>query len=127
MLYSVFFDTFEFCIRLHMKENTLTLEEANNICREYQHLVGRMFCGEYREFGTIEAVVVAPSGKLDKWAFAKYYQRYQQATQAISFYTGDTYDVVLIGRDKDKNVVCRDLSAHLSFITTNPDLFVELD
>ncbi len=110
-----------------MKENTLTLEEAKDICNEYQNLVGRLFCGEYRELGTIEAVVICPYGKLDKWAFAKYYQRYQNAEQAISFYTGDTYDVILIGRDKSNNVVCRDLSAHLSYITANPDLLISLD
>lgn len=110
-----------------MKENSLTLNEANSLCHEYQQLVGRLFCGEYREFGTIEAVVLAPSGKLDKWAFAKYYQKYNNAAQALSFYTGNTYDVLLIGRDKNNNVVCRDLSAHLSYITANPGMFVALD
>lgn len=110
-----------------MKENSLTLNEANIICHEYQHIVGQLFCGEYRELGTIEAVVVAPSGKLDKWAFAKYYQRYNNANQALSFYTGNTYDVVLIGRDKANNVVCRDLNAHLAYSVSNPDLFIQLD
>lgn len=110
-----------------MKENTLTLTEAIALCHEYRHVVGQLFCGEYREFGTIEAVVIAPSGKLDKWAFAKYYQKFNDATQALSFYTGDTYDVVLIGRDKESNIVCRDLNAHVSYITANPDLFIQLD
>lgn len=110
-----------------MKENTLTLNEAITICNEYQHIVGRPFCGEYREFGTIEAVVVSPFSKLDKWVFAKYYQKFNNAAQALGTYTGNDYDVMLIGRDKHNNVICRDLSAHLSYVTAHPDLFVELD
>lgn len=110
-----------------MKENTLTLDEATNVCHEYQHIVGRLFCGEYRELGTIEAVVISPSGKLDKWVFAKYYQKFNDAVQALGAYTGNTFDVVLIGRDKHNNVICRDLSAHLSYVTSHPDLFVQLD
>lgn len=110
-----------------MKENTLTLNEAQALCREYQHIVGKLFCGEYRELGTIEAVVVSPSGKLDKWAFAKYYQRFSNWEQALSFYTGSTFDVVLIGRDKQNNVVCRDLNAHFAYTNANPDLFIKLD
>ncbi|MBL7682676.1 MAG: hypothetical protein JNK00_04910 [Flavipsychrobacter sp.] len=110
-----------------MKENSLSIAEAKALCKEYQHIVGQPFCGEYRELGDVKAVVIAPHGKLDKWVFTKYYQKFGNAEQALSFYTGDLYDVVLIGADKNGNVVSRDLEAHLAYVSSNPDLFIELD
>jgi hypothetical protein len=110
-----------------MKENILSYEEAVQTCAAYQHVVGQTFCGEYREFGQVEAVVIAPYSKLDKWAFTKYYQKFNDAEQALAFYTGREYDVVLIGRDKAGNIVSRELEAHLAFSSSNPDFFIELD
>ncbi len=110
-----------------MKENILSYDEAVAVCRENQHVVGQLFCGEYREFGQVHAVVVAPASKLDKWAFTKYYQKFNDSVQALAFYTGTEYDVVLIGKDSTGNIVCRDLSAHLAFAGSSPDFFTELD
>ncbi|OSZ79208.1 hypothetical protein CAP35_13410 [Chitinophagaceae bacterium IBVUCB1] len=110
-----------------MKENILSYDEAVELCAAHQHIVGQLFCGEYREFGQVEAVVIAPANKLDKWAFTKYYQKFNDAKQALAFYTGYEYDVVLIGKDNTGNVVSRELSAHLAFANNAPDFFTELD
>ncbi len=110
-----------------MKETPLTLHEAQALCSEYQHIVGQPFCGEYRELGNVEAVVIAPSGKLNKWIFIKYYQKTGNAREALSFYSDNEYDVVLLGRDKLNQFTCRDLKAHLAYESSMPDLFIELD
>ena len=110
-----------------MKETPLTLQEAQAMCSEYQHIVGQPFCGEYRELGNIEAVVVAPAGRLNKWIFIKYYQKFKDVQQAIAFYNDNEYEVVLLGHDKLGQLTCRDLSAHLAYASSSPDLFIELD
>jgi hypothetical protein len=110
-----------------MKETPLTLQEAEALCAEYQYVVGQPFCGEYRELGKVEAVVIAPAGKLNKWIFMKYYQKFNNPQQALSFYNDNEFDVVLLGRDKLNQLTCRDLEAHLAFANSSPDFFIDLD
>ena len=110
-----------------MKEGKLKLDEARQICSEYVDLIGQPFCGEYRNLGNIEAVVVSPYGKLEKFYFLKQYQIFKDANSALAFYNGDDYDVVLIGHDSLQQPVCRDLSAHLAFYISNPDLRIVFD
>jgi uncharacterized protein (DUF1330 family) len=110
-----------------MKETPLTLQEANALCIQYKHVVGQPFCGEYLGLGNVEDVVVAPFNKLNKWIFLKYYQKFNDARQALSFYNDNDYDVIVIGRSKNGQVTCMDINAHMTYATSNPDFFIELD
>ncbi|MBS1771366.1 MAG: hypothetical protein JST82_00810 [Bacteroidetes bacterium] len=110
-----------------MREGFLNLAEATALCAAYQDLVGLPFCGEYRGLGTIEAVVVAPLGKLDKFYFLKQLELYKDAQQALASYSGSEYDVVLIGHDQDNNITARDLKAHLAYGVQHPGLLISLD
>lgn len=110
-----------------MKETPLTLEEARALCMAYRHVVGQPFCGEYKEFGKVEDIVIAPASKLNKWIFIKYLQKFNDAVQALNFYNDSEYDVVVVGRDKTGQITCRDLTAHLAFASSSPDFFIELD
>lgn len=110
-----------------MKETPLTLAEAYALSREYKHIVGQPFCGEYRDMGNVEDVVVAPYGKLNKWMFIRYYQKLNDAVKALSFYNEKEYAVVVIGRSKSGQAACMDLIAHLAYTDSRPDLFIDLD
>lgn len=112
---------------ISMKEGKLTFDEASDLCHEYAELVGQPFCGEYRNLGNIEAVVVSPFGKLDKFYFLKQYQTFGDPVTALAFYTGEDFDVVLIGHDLLNQVTCRELSAHLAYNLSNPELQTKLD
>ncbi|HEY1033065.1 MAG TPA: hypothetical protein VGD89_14915 [Flavipsychrobacter sp.] len=112
---------------MNTRETIMCYDDAIAISKEYQYLVGMPFCGEYRTLGQVDAVVIAPSGKLNKSIFLKQFAVHQNAEQALAFYNDNAYDVVLLGRDALGQLTCRELSAHLAFVSSRPDLMMQLD
>lgn len=112
---------------MNTRESKLGYTDALSICNEYQYLVGQPFCGEYRTLGEIEAVVIAPADKLNKSIFLKQFATHKNLEQALAFYSDDHFDVVLLSHDALGQVTCRELSAHLAFVSTHPDLMMQLD
>lgn len=110
-----------------MKEKALTIDEAVALREEYSDLIGQLFCREYPSLGNIVAVAVSPFGKLDKYYFLQQYKLHGDATIALSSYSGDQFDAVIIGFDDNGDPLCRDLRAHLAYVASQSDIFIDLD
>jgi hypothetical protein len=82
-----------------MKTQQLTLLEARLLCRQYQHLSGRILFNEPTDLYKIECITVAPHDDLNKWIFAHNYINGDSLDKAMEFYTGPYYDVLLLARN----------------------------
>ena len=112
---------------MNTRETIMCYDDAIAISKEYQYLVGMPFCGEYRNLGQVDAVVVAPVGKLNKSIFLKQFAMHKNVEQALSFYNEGEYNVVLLGQDALGQLTCRELSSHLAYVCSHPDLMMQLD
>ena len=85
-----------------------SLPEAQNLCREYQYLVGTAFDGSNVR---IEAVIITPFDTGYKQRFFAYYLLFDNdAAMAIEEYKGTLYDVALLAETADGHLLNESLS-----------------
>lgn len=73
-----------------------TFVQASAICRDYQHLCGRIMDQQVLGKGYIECVAVAPYETAKKWLFAQFYRDNRDPVKALQFYKGNDYDVIVL-------------------------------
>ncbi|HXS35163.1 MAG TPA: hypothetical protein VN721_00570 [Flavipsychrobacter sp.] len=96
-----------------MEHKALTLIEAKAICKDFQHLVGK----EFDKSGTvIECVIVSPLDDINKWIFSQYYLEKRNNVEALKYYSGPYYDILIIASIKagDKTCKYKDLRSYLN-------------
>ncbi len=85
-----------------------SLQEAQNLCRDYQYLVGTPFD---RTITKIQAVIVTPFDSGFKQRFFAYYLLFDNnAALALEEYKGTLYDVVVMAETEEGYAVNETLS-----------------
>ena len=80
-----------------MKKAPYSLEEAEQMCKEYQHLVGQPFADSSDLI--VECVTVTPFDEVNKKRFLIFYFLFNNAESALSHeYQGLLFDIIVIGR-----------------------------
>ena len=96
-----------------MKRKSLSLIQAKAICRDFQHLVGK----EFDENGKIiECIAVSPYDDINKWIFSQYFLEKRNCIDALKYYAGPYYDVLVIAAPQLGDKICTytDLSSYLA-------------
>ena len=76
----------------------LSYEEANRLCEEYQFLIGT---NTNSEEIVVESVVVSPFDPSNKYRFFLFYLLLNNPKLALEYeYSGNDYDVLIIGKTK---------------------------
>ena len=88
-----------------MKQAPYSLEEAIQICGEYNYLTGQAFDPSMPINSTIDCVAVVPFDNVNKRRFLIYYLLFNDAQSALNHeYKGQVYDVLVIARStEDEN------------------------
>ena len=73
-----------------------TLEEAEEICEDFEDLIDTEFKVGTSPLLLVEDVVIAPFSEAEKNSFVESYSDTRNAEEALGLYTGGDYDVVLI-------------------------------
>jgi hypothetical protein len=80
-----------------MKKAPYSLAEAEELCKEYQHLVGQSFAKDNNLI--IECVTITPFDEVNKQRFLIFYFLFNNAESALSQeYRGFLFDIIVIGR-----------------------------
>ncbi len=88
------------------EQQSLTLLQARLVCKQYQHLVGKILLQEPTDFSRIESVAICPFDPEKKRLFAYNYLNSGDPHLALEFYKGQHYDVLLLARSvSDKSMV----------------------
>ncbi|OJW78573.1 MAG: hypothetical protein BGO69_00880 [Bacteroidetes bacterium 46-16] len=77
-----------------MKHDPLTLQEAQALCKDFQHLAGQPYA-QSASWTPVISVVVTPYEDINKWIFSRYYAESRNALNALSFYKEHQYDVLV--------------------------------
>lgn len=75
-----------------------TLDQAQEACKEHEHLIGSPIKKGWRITGVIEAVIVAPLDGINQYKFLKEYRDSGNAKRSLKFYTGILHTVLLVIR-----------------------------
>ena len=84
-----------------MNLTPFTLEEAEEICEDFEDLVDTEFKIGASPVMLVENVVAAPFASADKDSFAERYFASRDRHDALSFYAGADYDVLVITYEAD--------------------------
>jgi hypothetical protein len=83
-----------------MKKAPYSLEEAELLCKEYQHLVGQPFANDSKL--VIECVTLTPFDEGNKQRFLIFYFLFNNAESALSQeYNGLLFDIIVIARSSE--------------------------
>ncbi len=86
-----------------------SLQEAQNLCREYQYLVGMPFD---RNNAKIQTVIVTPYDSALKQRFFAYYLLFDNnAAMALEEYKGALFDVVIMAETEEGYALNENLTA----------------
>ena len=96
-------------------QQSFTLLQARLVCKQYQHLAGKILLQEPTDFSRIECVAIAPYDTDDKRTFAYNYLNSGDPHAALEFYKGQHYDVLLLARSvsDESMVVFEELHSYL--------------
>jgi hypothetical protein len=75
-----------------------SLKQAERICKEFQHLVGKPLHARADLREPILHVVTGPWDDLNKWIFLEHLNETADTDAAMSFYKPPYYDVMLVAR-----------------------------
>jgi hypothetical protein len=98
-----------------MSNAPYTLQEAEQLCKEYQYLVGQKFSSDSDLF--IECVTITPFDEINKKRFLILYFLFNNAESALSHeYKGFLFDIIVIGRSQQDQheLLQEDLSVWLA-------------
>jgi hypothetical protein len=79
-----------------MDSRPFTLEEATEICEDFEDLLDTEFKVGESPLLLIEQVTIAPFLETDKISFVERYDQMHDTQNALNFYSGPDYDVLLI-------------------------------
>lgn len=83
-----------------MKQPPYSLADAENICKEFQHLAGQPFSSD--NINSIDCVVIAPFDQVNRNRFIIYYLLFDDAQVALQQdYMGLLFDVLVIAGGKE--------------------------
>jgi len=85
-----------------MKNNSLTIEQAKDLCDRSQYLIGEILTQNSESY-IIKCVAVAPYDKINMLLFLELYKEMQDVAQSISFYKGTKFDVAIILQQINKD------------------------
>ncbi len=83
-----------------MKLNSFTLAEALEICEDFEDLIDTDFNVDSPFEFLIRDVMPCPFGEEDKQVFINNYLQSKNKEDAISFYKGNEFDVILFAFDE---------------------------
>lgn len=75
----------------------LNYQQASRVCEHYQYLIGNQIMRGWKVFAHIDAVVLCPFDEQSKYRFLEAYKLCKNGEEALSFYNGGYYDILLIG------------------------------
>lgn len=75
----------------------LNYKQACKVCEHYQYLIGNQIMRGWKVFAHIDAIVVSPFDEQSKHQFMEYYKLCKNGEEALSFYQGRYYDILLVG------------------------------
>ena len=78
-----------------MKNNSLTIEQAKDLCDRSQYLIGEILTQNSESY-IIKCVAVAPYDKINMLLFLELYKEMRDVSQSISFYKGTKFNVAII-------------------------------
>ena len=78
-----------------MSNTPFTLSKANDVAEDFEDLADTDFRAQNGKVYVIESVLVAPYHEEDKLQFTDNYLKCRNGSEAISFYAGSDYDVVI--------------------------------
>ena len=84
-----------------MELTPFTIEEAGEISEDFEDLTDTEFKIGSSPVMLVANVSIAPFNEADKNRFVENYHGSKDSKEALSFYCGDDYDVVLITCDPD--------------------------
>jgi hypothetical protein len=73
-------------------------DQAQQACKEHHYLIGSQISKGWRIMGVIENIVIVPLDGINQYRFLKEYKQTKNAEQSLKFYTGELYNVLLIGK-----------------------------
>ena len=82
-----------------------TLDEANEIAEDFEDLIDTDFKGTEGLVYLIDNVVVGPFDEADQVVFANNYYRSKDKNEAINFYKGEDYDVIIFAHDAENETI----------------------
>jgi hypothetical protein len=130
MLFTLYFNTFNkqsstFRAQFTIMKLPYSLKEAENLCNEFQHLVGTSFQGGN---SVIDSVVITPFDEASRQRFFLYYLLFDNDAKAAltQEYRGMLYDVVIIAHDIDGDMLHEDLHTWVERNNFNDDFPVIL-
>ena len=95
-----------------MKQPPYSLQEAENICKEYQYLSGTSFAPGIN--APIQCVAVAPFSQSGKDRFIMYYFLLNDAVEALrQEYNGLLYDVMILACSEDQKLLHENIQSWL--------------
>jgi hypothetical protein len=100
-----------------VKQAPYSLNEAQQICEDYQFLVGQAFDTASPIDSTIESVALAPFDQINKRRFIIFYLLFNDARSALTHeYKGLLYDILVIARstDNENEIMQESLAVWLS-------------
>jgi hypothetical protein len=74
----------------------VSMSEATEIVKQFEYLKGKSFEPGAEPWFPIEAVAVAPWDDINKRIFIEYYKTKKNPREALRFYQGPYYDVIVI-------------------------------
>lgn len=84
-----------------MKIKYLNYQQAQAICRDYQHLLSQPFgTTEEDAAHTVNTVVVAPYSRILQWSFARLVVKGTPPPEALKQWSIDRFDVVVISQNR---------------------------
>ena len=81
-----------------MTKRSLSLAEAIRLRTQLQPLIGQPIDEEIIGNGKIECVAISPFEEARQWQFVQFYKMSNDAENALKFYSGHEFDVILISR-----------------------------
>lgn len=83
-----------------MTLNAFSLDEAREICEDFEDLIDTEFNVDSPFVFLIHDVMPCPYKEQDKLAFVENYVRTKDKDESIAFYKGDEFDVILFAFDE---------------------------
>lgn len=78
-----------------MKSNSLSVEQAKNLCEKNQYIIGDKITLDSEQY-IVRNIGVSPCDKINMLLFLELYKEMKDLVKAVSFYKGTKFDVAVI-------------------------------
>lgn len=111
-----------------MKSNSLTIEQAKDLCDRSQYLVGEILIQNSESY-IVKCVAVAPYDKINMLLFLELYKEMRDVSQSISFYKGTKFDVAIllqqVNNSGGEQFKVMNLETYLENVQSRQDLVIK--